>query len=410
MNGKTSEPAPVERSRPGECHTLLLVAVAFGLVLRLIAIFTAPLHEPSTVVPSFNDEASHLNHVYFQAQRGGLAHQRMAVGEEYALTRGEVEYSQPPLYYQLAALLTHLVPKQRELYALRLFSLLLWGFALAVLVRNLPDKGWKVPVVLGGTVLGAGMIPSTTVTNDALLALFIALIYAESVRIVRGDKSTSALIRVSALAALAIWTKLSALLLLPVIIAALLLSESRTRDSRKWVQAVILLFFTFVGTLPLWIARIQVYGSPLGVEHSSSGLVFDPKSAVIAAIYTHISPYMELWGSWFVKLPALLFVFAGYGGLLVLAVRFRSWIGSLNRETRNLLISWSVGAVLVLVSWLVYAVRYYQADVRLLLPAAPALAVWMGWPFWNASRQIRMLIGWSSLLLLLLPYLAWGLR
>ena len=388
----------------------VIFGILVGLAIRLTVVFTAPAHvtDRFMLFPAFNDEASHLNRVLISEQGYMIPIQRMSVSEEHALDRGEVEYSQPPLYYLAVAPMLKAI---RSLAFLRFLSLLFWIAALWILASSLPPNGIRIPLLLAGSLLGAGYIPSSTVNNDSLSALVIACSYAFAARVTHKRTMFDPLLAGS-LAAVGAWTKLSLLTLWPMLLFALWQNQSRFRHNRKTIGTFAAI--ALAGTFMLWLSRILVYGHPLATEIASDGGVFQLKGGIVAAIYSLVCPWMELWSSWWVKLSGLAFALVLLMSSIFLLIQVIRKTGPVldvfatHPGLRAILVTWSVGALFGVLGWLWFGIRYFQLDVRLLLPAAPFLAVMFGWPLYCLERKKRMWLGWIVAILLFLPIIALG--
>ncbi|MDP8205867.1 MAG: hypothetical protein P9L92_04310 [Candidatus Electryonea clarkiae] len=388
---------------PSYAFTALLT----GIILRLFIVFFAPVHEVPSSIPAFNDETSHRNHVIFRSVVNHTPAQRLSATDAYALERGEVEYSQPPLYYIFAAGILNL---SRSTILLRIISLTFWLLALFLVTRFAPNERMRAPLLLAGGLLGVGMIPSATINNDSLLALVTAAIYAQTACAVKKETTLITLMNLGMLAALGVWVKISALTLLPMIMLAGYLGTSGTRK-RKLIAVLFILAVTFWMTIPLWYSRISVYGSPISVSMSAGDAVFKPRDAIVSAIYSLLCPWMELWASYLVKIPCILFILAlvisGITLFLALIRRKKSIFNESGADIRRILIIWSTGAIFGVTAWAFYGINYHQVDTRLLLPAAPALAILLGWPLWSWQKKHADIAGWALVILCAIPYIAW---
>lgn len=385
-----------------------IAAVVLGLLLRFYPIASAPVHGAAGLLPAYNDEASHLNHIALLASTDRPGQQRMAVHDPDALIRGEVEYYQPPLYYMFASQIAGLFGTGwRGIIALRVVSLLLWVAAVGVVAFHAPSREMRGALLLAGGLLGAGFIPSVTLTNDALFALIVAGLYAMATRAAHGPLGLLGLMNLALLAAAAIWTKLSGLVLLPMVAAAAWMAGDRRTGAAR---TVIVLLVTLWATLPLGLQRIALYGSPLSITDVAAPQgALDIPGMIKAALYSTLMPWMELWASPWVKVALVLFGLALLASLVLGILRRRAILASLtDTSSRGAALLWTIGGVGSLLGWLYYALRYQQAEARLLLPAAPTLAVAFGWPLWAGPGRWRNAVGWALVILFALPFLAWG--
>ncbi|MBD3164987.1 hypothetical protein GF324_00145 [bacterium] len=404
------EGAPgVRRLRLTAVPVWVWVAVLIGLVMRTASIATVPLHQGGNGPPAFNDELSHLQHIRYLGTVWSVPDQRMNIGDPAAFTRGEVEYHQPPLYYMMSATLLRALPVLRTVQVplLRGLSLLFWVVALWILLRSLPDARMQAPLLFASTLPAVSILPSAYISNDALLAVFVALMYARSADLVRDGWSTGRAVELGLAGALGAWTKLSAVTLWPML--ALAAFQVRPGNlGQKLGGAAIPMTAAFIGTLPLWVQRTLTYGEPLSFSFASKGLTFQFRTAFAAAYHSLVAPWLEYWASPLVKLPALVLLTAlivsGAAGI-ALRQRIRDRV---DERTARVLALWVVGAGVATLAWAVYGFRFHQTESRLLLPAAPGLAVLLGWPLWVWTPDRQRLLGWALVLLLSLPYLKWG--
>ncbi len=389
--------------------TYAITALILGIVLRLIIILYAPVNDYPSNVPAFNDESSHLNHVIFRMWTGHTPAQRMSASEDYSLDRGEVEYSQPPLYYLIQAGLLKLTG---SVVLLRLYNMVCWFVALWILVRSLPCKRMAGPVVLAASLPGISMVPSATINNDGLLALVVAGIYALCAKILRGKISIIDVFNLSLLAALGAWTKLSALTMMPMVLASVYIGTNGNKSRKLLTSAIVILVFTWF-TLPLWLERNTAFSGLLTLGSAAGDFSFVMRDAIVAVIYSIVSPWMSTWPSYFVKIPAIvLFLLLMISVVLLAARLIRSKSGvreKVGDKSKLLLIVWSIGGFFGIISWLYYGIKYFQVDARLLIPAAPFLIIILSWPLWSPERKTENLMGWGILPVMLIPYLSWGI-
>ncbi|MCB2200896.1 hypothetical protein KQI63_15935 [bacterium] len=391
---------------PSYAVLLLMLAV----LLRLTLIFSQPFHgTPPEGLPAFNDEASHLNHALLDHQSTLPGVQRMGVRDEGALARGEVEYSQPPLYYWMVAGAMKVIGTGTvSLYLLRLASMILWLAGLHLLFYFAPYRAARMPILIGGALLGAGLIPSTTINNDSLFTLTIGGLYAYATMTREENFSILRLINLALLFAVAIWTKLAALTLAPMVLAIAWVAGPR---ERRWARVVLVGAVALWATMPLWLQRTLLFGSPLSIEHAASGTLppFDPELLVKSTFYSLVMPWMELWGHPAVKIGMVAFGFLLVVSLAGLFSRWHDLVDAIReRGASTVTLLWMIGGLGAVAGWLYYAIRFQQSEARLLLPAAPALAVAFGWQFLIYRDNLRKALAILVVIIILLPYLALG--
>ncbi len=385
-------------------------ALALGLVLRLILVFSAPVHTAHGLVGAHNDEASHLNNVRYLRILDQPGPQRVAVHAEGTLVRGAVEYFQPPLYYWPMSWIWDLAPDSLKVpQLLRLFSLLFWYGGLLLLLGAVPDARWRGALLLFGSLAGPFLVSSTTVNNDSLYALVaVGGLYAFAARAAREPLPPLALLNMALLFAVGTWVKLSALPLLPMLLAAAYVNpEMRVR--RGVIRAAMAGVIALWATVPLWALRLHLNGSLLGLSDVNEGAARAALPRLFSFIaHTAASPYYELFSSPWIKLGALLLFLLAAFSLIVFALHWRDRTAQWSPVLRKTLLLWGLGGLGTLCGWLYYAVVHQQGEARLLLGAWPALAVLLGWPLWAGNLWVRRAAGWGVLLVLLLPVLAWN--
>jgi len=382
-----------------------IFALILGVFLRIFAVFSAPVHSQSDSFPAYNDEASHLNHVLFRTYGTGQPEQRFSVTDGDALVNGEVEYYQPPLYYQAMALVVKVLPAGQNLvWSLRLISLMLWLMALYLISISIRDTHLRGLLVVVGSLLGAGFIPSTTINNDALYGLAIGGIYYLSLK----NRSFFDLVNLSLLVSVAIWIKLAALTLIPMVFVSIYIFNSETRVFlKKSLLAVFVILWT---TFPLWLQRIDVFGHPLslgegGGEHL--GLPF--RELIVSVVLSLSQPWFEFWYSPWVKISVVL-LFVLMAGLMTYGtILFRKKEKVLPSELKQYFFPiWGVGALFATLGWIYYGVRFNQMETRLLLGAAPGLVVLLGWPVTLLESRFRTIIGWTLTGILAISFISWS--
>lgn len=387
-----------------------LAAVILGLILRLIVIFNAPVTEGTdSRFPAYNDELAHLNHVMYSAEQGGTPPQTGSIHDEGAVKRGDFEYYQPPLYYDTAAVLYNLAGGfARSVIPVRLYSLLLWLIALVVISRAAPNPRMRGPLLLAGGLLGATLPSSALINNDAMLALTVAFLYLFSTRAAKAMLSWRDLGLLAWVATAAIYSKLTALLLLPMVILTAIWHTNDVKKALLRAGAVLVAILAFTG--PLWIERTMVYGDPLGISVASRGHTgISVWEMLVAVIHSLASPWPELWHSPWVKGSAGLLVLVSLMSLLLAwRLRARMMVHLERSGVAPALLIWGTGTFFILLGWLWYGFAHGQMETRLLLPGAPGLAILVGWPLWTISNpRSENRIGWGLFLILAMPALAW---
>ncbi|MBZ0263065.1 hypothetical protein K8I28_00225 [bacterium] len=386
---------------------LLLLTIVIGLSLRIYVINTAPVYNTEADVPWFNDETSHLNHVYFRMTRTGNPAQRHAVTEEYALERGEGEYSQPPLYYWVSAIILKSAilgfAKLDAVKILRWFSLILWFLAIWILWRFTYHKPFRELIIVFGMLLGAGFIPSATINNDALLAVCVAGLYAYISWLSRNKATILSFVNLGLIVAIGTWSKLSMLSLLPMAIACAYFYGGNQRSGQ--VKAGILVIFSFLwATLPLWFERISSYGTPLSLEAAAGSGGSDLWTIASYASHTLLCPWDSLWTEARIKVSLVLFiVLMVFTIIYLIQQRTLLFKNLVENEMLKIYYLYCIGGLFAIIAWVYYGIRFHQTDARLLLPAFPFLLLIIGSYYMLQSNKIRNFLLSVIIIIILTP-------
>lgn len=415
-----SDPVPTERRE--EISPLIryagklgippyaFAALIVGIILRLVIVFGAAVRvDQKATLPAYNDEYAHLNHVRYSATESGTPRQTATVHDPGALERGDFEYWQPPLYYSFAALVWRLHPTDLEKpILLRLLSMVFWAMALLSVLRALPDAETRGTIILADTLLGIGFVHSATVNNDALFAVAASLLYLFSARALFKPFDWKEWGALALLAAASIYTKLSALPLMPMVAVAAWVGVTGSR-SRKALSAVGMALAVLLLTLPLWIIRLKTYGAFLGtVTVNNGGSTLSIRELISAMLLALQEPWPELWHFGIVKIIALLFPAVCLFSLAWISFRWQRVVEAARTlHIDRILALWSVGAGVTLIGFLYYGLRFSQTDPRFLVGAGPVLALVFGAPLWVLPSRKAWAVGWGIFLLILLPHLSW---
>jgi hypothetical protein len=350
--------------------------LSLGLVLRLSLALLTPLQDKPAIIPYFNDEPAHFNHVEYIAQTGRLPVQTS--NSQNAFDRYEFEYYQAPLYYFITSpfyrLGEKLTPGYEYLY-LRFLSVLFSLGGLVVLYsacrRFFEQEGIALSVLLIGAVGGIPLRFGSLVTNDSLLFAVACLYFALILQIVSAPCDRRLFIAGVLVAAAGLWTKASFLVLLPLLPWVLL--RSPNRSIVKAVGAVIL---PLAAILPWYLRNRSLYGRIIPIE-----VGFGPVDPIVQSnalerilntgnyfVRSFVFPYDQLWGGFLdhpvYVLVALLLVVFGVFGLIVLWKRGTFWF-------------WIFAGAIALnaLSYLFFNILRFQAEARLLMPSLPFILV-----------------------------------
>ncbi len=427
--------------------SLLLLALYVALA-TLFAVTTPAWQNP--------DEPAHYNYIAHLAQGKGLpvlqpgdydqAYLEQLKREKFppqlSVEPVRYEFHQPPLYYLLATPVFWLTGG--SLLALRLFSALLGGgvtLLVAAIARTLfPHRPW---IALGAMAFTA-LLPMhlailSAVNNDSLAELLIAgtvlaLLGWLKGALERGSQGASPkqLVAVSVLLGLALLTKATAYILLPiaVLVVAGVTWQAR-REEGLWGELLRhLLAVTgpaLLLGLPLWIRNWRVYGPGdiLGLRWHDRVVTGQPLTSEWIAAHG--------WAAY--SLRALRFTFDSFWGVfgwlgvfmdsriytallvfsLILAMGLAAWLLGLGRGERRLsrFQGWGLATLTLLLlaavaSYAWYNLRFVQHQGRYLFPALPAIALFAALAWQEALRPRTALLVGGFLLSMALGALLYG--
>lgn len=374
----------------------LWIALAAGLILRLFLILWTPVGgdaEPGKL-SSYNDEIAHAKYVHYVLHYRTLPSHEESIQEPGALQRGLYEYYQPPLYYVFVAMvadtldcreLTRIVLLGRVLNSL-LFIALLWLFIW--LSRALHQTALETTSGMMFLSLSGVLVRFTSIaTNDALFWLLVGGVFISLIHLSRNPKSLWSLCAFSCLTAAALYTKLTALFVLPLLVVSVW--QRLSRDVLWKISGTFALIALI--TLPIWNRNILMFGSwlPLTSGFGESAWRIPGLDFLSYAARSFLFPWSEYWGG-LIGLPLLLVPTVFFISRILVA---RSW---------KILYTYRVfiwSGLLIMCAFLWLNMRYDQAEARYLFAAWPALSLLLATSIRTRNQQ------WFFLSALLVPYL-----
>ena len=255
--------APEERAQPrplSEKVGPLLLLLALSLVRGLLYL---------AIIPPWQgpDEPRHFEYARLIADRGRLVTKRdLSPALQEGVIRSMVEHDfwrfgfayygydparppqafeeiwpgdfahqvhQPPLYYIGAALAARLAPGddvQADLYAMRLYSLFLGLLTLIVIYRAAGELFPEDPALRLAIPAFVALLPMRTfltsmVSNDNLAELLVSMLLWRAVRLIRLGLTPGRALEVVLWAGVSVFSKLTALVAIPLALLALLLAS-----------------------------------------------------------------------------------------------------------------------------------------------------------------------------------------
>lgn len=408
-----------------------------ALILYLVVGTLYAFYTPMWQAP---DEPAHYNYVQSLAEGDGFpvlepgdydqAYLSRLTTESFppGLSVEPLEYEdhQPPLYYLLAVPIYWI--SDGSIIALRLFSLVLGGCALAALIWILREFWPDRP---GIAWLGAGLVAfipqfiamMAAINNDPLTLALLWLWLALALRFLRGSASPWVLGGVLGALLLTKTTGYGALILA---VLTVYLRYRREGQSPKWatLQLVrILLPALALGGL-WWIRNAVVYGWPdlLGLIQHDAVVIGQPRSGDwiaqegllafgLAALRTTFRSFWAQFGWMGVVVDARIYqaltVFSAlvtWGAALRIAQASRTDADVRKRDTLVLL---GASALITLFLFLGYNLSFVQHQGRYLFPALPIVAL-AGVLGLEHLLERRLAVGTALLLLGILILVAGG--
>ena len=268
---------------------LALIIITYVVIASLYAARVPDWQAP--------DEPAHYNYIHELASTGQFPVLRMGDYDEAFLEQlksqgfppslpiDSVRYEahQPPLYYLLASAIFRLT--QGQLLFLRLFSVALGAIFVALtyeIVRQIYPQRVALRLAAAAFVafLPMHVAMAASVNNDALAEVVLAGILLLSIRYVKhwllgpGQPGWLQALALGLLLGLALVTKVSAYVAIPVLLAALFIAwyetrrfsldtpHSALRTPRSWVftHAVLIFLPALIIALPWYARNAQLYG------------------------------------------------------------------------------------------------------------------------------------------------------
>jgi 4-amino-4-deoxy-L-arabinose transferase-like glycosyltransferase len=360
---------------PGEAAFRARVFLAAGVGLRLFLAAVLPPGEAP-------DERAHLAYVR------ALAEERRFPVQEEAVAVGSTgyEYYQPPLWY-LTAVPFHLAGRpfgeEGPLYAVRLWNVLLsaafLSASLALVARIAPARrDLKVASASFLAFWPALASNGAAAGNDPLAALLVSLAVLPLVGIAGGEsRSTRRALALALLVGLAILTKMTGFVLVPLVPLAFALRE---RSAAGAIRAIPILLGGFALASPWYLRNLRIYGDPFALGVGNVSWADRPPLPLAAAEVagTTARTFWVAFGRYNeVVTPGIAPI--AYGLTLALLVVGTSrlaaaWRGfEPARRRRFVLLAAGAGALLALA--FAFGLRYHQPQGRFLFPFAGAFAL-----------------------------------
>ncbi|RMD51284.1 MAG: hypothetical protein D6830_00725 [Ignavibacteria bacterium] len=354
-----------------------LILIAFSAILRLYFIYETPTSWQANKIglQAFNDEPAHINYVKHLMRFGKLPVQNQSVTDEDAFKTFGYEYYQPPLSYQLVAYTANLLgmdPFGVNLIYLCRFIALLTGlisiYLLYFLLINLFDSKWAIILTWFYALNPVHIRHSSAFSNDIFLWVFINLLLISI--ILNGAKSRIYGIIEGFILGAAIYTKSSALVLLPLYVA---LSLTDRKHYQRWLLPIIISLFI---SSPYFIRNYKLYGELMGIGmshgtviHSLSEMSFSTWMKFFKSLIISLSfPYDTLQIPFVLKIPAY------FTWIVLILMSVYKSLEKLFKERLNMIntipeMVW----LLAILAMVVYNWQVLMVEFRVIFFAFPAL-------------------------------------
>jgi 4-amino-4-deoxy-L-arabinose transferase-like glycosyltransferase len=410
------------------------IVLALFAALGLVYSVATPIFEAS-------DEVSHYAVIQQIVNTGELPVQRPDVE-----TRWEQEGSQPPLYYELMSLVArgfdtsdytivdqrnpHALPGDPSLdanrnlvihsaaedfpwrgtalvvHVLRLISIGLGAITIGcsyALARRLFPARSSIPIGAAALIAFNPMFLfiAASVNNDNLVIALSSLALYLTVVIYQEDQlDRAAWLRRTALGVVlgaAALTKISGLMLLPIVGVMLTLRHLQRREWRVWLITGGLLIVLVAAIAGWWYLRnAQLYGEPLGLETmvAIAGPRTTPRTLgqLVAEFDGFRYSYWALFGAVnILTMPIAYTIFDAF--VLAALMGFAGWLWvNRRREQAWLMLLLASYALLVFVGVMRWTLMTPASQGRLMFPAIAviALILWTGWETLWQSAECRM--------------------
>lgn len=402
-----------------------LLAHMPAIAILVVFLFVGTLYVAYTPIWQAPDEPAHYNYIRALGEGRGLpvmapgdydqAYLERLTAERFPpdLSIAPLEYEdhQPPLYYLLATPVYWLF--QGSVRALRLFSLLLGGVAVALIFLILREF---IPDRPGVAWLGGGLVAfipqfvamMASINNDALLLALLWLWLWLALRYLRGKVSPWVL---GGVAGALLLTKTTGYGVLPLTAVVLYLRYRRAGMPGRWIASQALaLFLPAVALGAVWWTRnLAVYGWPdlMGLQQHNALVTGQPRTfdriaqqgAIAFLIDAVRTTFRSFWGQFgWMGVVVDVRIYLGLAVFSFLTFYGACWrlIESLRQgmrpRQRDALILLGTAALITFALFVGYNITFVQHQGRYLFPALPLLA--LGAAFgWARLVERRLAVG-----------------
>jgi 4-amino-4-deoxy-L-arabinose transferase-like glycosyltransferase len=391
-------------------QTVMRFIPVIGLFVLVRTFFI--FHVPATWDPSIrglqahDDELSHVHYVQFLLKNHRMPVQNQSIQDRDAFKRNEFEYFQPPLSYAMVALAAEVFAVQPEkdgfIYFCRAIAAV-WGLLSVILIyrliRNKANESTALFLLLIYSLLPVHVRHSSSFSNDSMVwALSLVLFILIVRRYDAPHMKWRFLLLEGFVFGLALWTKLTALL---IGFYYLLMVALQSKRRRNWLIPLL------VGVLlsaPYFIRNAMLYHDPFGVRvgHGPDQLALSSLQPSVwfhfvkALGVTFVFPYDTVQIPFLFRLPAYVAWLSIF--LYILFVILKNTFDAFGSRRITLETSFGFMILLFLFGMIGYNRNHLQAECRLVFHAVPAAFLIMS----SKTRTIQA--GWKAVLLVMVVY------
>ncbi|HET7090207.1 MAG TPA: DUF2142 domain-containing protein [Anaerolineae bacterium] len=381
--------------------------LAKGLLGIILLVYFAIAAQYAARTPDWQapDEPAHYNYIRYVVEHSALPVLRFGDYDQAYLERFtspastpdmsidplRYEFHQPPLYYLLAAPVYALTGG--DLLAMRMMSVALGGALIAVTYLVVcaikPDR----PDLALGTAAFVAFVPQhvammSSVNNDSLAELLLALILLQTFRVVKAGKESELkeLLVLGVLLGLGLVTKTTDYLAVPIVLVALLLpalhrQPRNTQHATRNTYHMLLVFAPalLIGSL-WWFRNINVYGDfdVLGLQRHGAVVAGQPLTAGWIAsmgfgpflLGALTKTFHSFWGQFgWMGVPMPEWVYLGLGVLSLIALA--GWLLPVRprRPVSHAAILLTLLVFFTFAAYIWYNLTFVQHQGRYLFPA-----------------------------------------
>lgn len=360
-----------------------LILIYLGFSLRMFFVFYIPLYPEVEILPGYNDEPLHLHYVEHLASG-----KRWPIFEPTGIDSVDHlngAFIHPPLYYKSA------VPAYKigeflhdgwGLYMVRLVSVLygiiagIFAYRMAYILTN---RRRIARFTLAAMMFAPNAIVFTSLVSCDALLICLSVMTLYNITLCRQSRSNDIRpVLTAVFLAAAVWTKLTSVVLIPLI---LFCAPPSAKFRQRLIQVVKLSITFTLLILPLVIWSMANYGYPYpggGVPAQAEylpeeavgvvgGAVYHPVMAAKIFLRTAAMPFDSLWGSLLEKSISALWLLAW-----IIFLAMGTVVSTKQKNLSNLLMA---AIFLMTAAFIFRGLFHFQVEFRTYAPIFSVLAI-----------------------------------